>query len=129
MASWEQLKTYIGSNYKITEDSGDLLKLLFSTNNDRSQLVFVNHAVTGSGIEFAVIASPIANVGAVELNSVLRETSEYLVGGVVIYGDLLMLRHAVPLADLDAGDFEIPLHLVVGAADGIEAKFVGSDRF
>jgi hypothetical protein len=92
-------------------------------------MVLVNHNKTGSGIEFAIIASPVANVGTVELNALLREASEYVVGGVVIYGDLIMLRHAVPLADFDASDFEAPLHLVLGAADSIEAKFVGSDVF
>jgi hypothetical protein len=129
VASWEQLKTYVRSNYKITTDDGNLLKLLFSTSNGRSQVVLVNHVTTGSNVEFAIIASPVANVGTVELNSLLREASEYVVGGVVVYGDLIMLRHAVPLADLDAGDFEAPLHLVIGAADSIEAKFVGSDAF
>jgi hypothetical protein len=129
VASWEQLRSYIGSNYKITEDNGELLKLLFSTENGRSQILLVNYSKTGSGVEFAIVASPIATVGTVELNSLLREASEYVVGGVVIYGDLLMLRHAVPLADLDASDFEVPLHFVVSAADSIEAKFVGSDNF
>lgn len=129
MASWEQLKSYIASNYKVTSDDGGLVKLLFSTQNGRSQVVLVSHSPTGSGIEFAIIASPVANVGTVDLTPVLREASEYVVGGLVIYGDLLMVRHAVPLADLDTNDFEQPFHLVLGAADAIEAKFVGSDNF
>ncbi|WEO76466.1 hypothetical protein BJQ94_13980 [Cryobacterium sp. SO2] len=129
MASWLQLKSYIGSNYQISADDGDLLKLLFSTGNGRSQMVLVSHSTTGTGVEFAIIASPVATVGTVELNSLLREVSEYSVGGVVIYGDMLMIRHSVPLADLDAGDFDAPLVLVTGAADAVEAKFVGSDAF
>ena len=129
MATWQQLKEYIRSKYSVTEDSGDLLKLVFNTQYGRSQMVLVAHSVTGTDLEFATIASPFATVGSVELNAVLREVSEYVVGGAAIYGDLLMVRHAVPLASLDADDFESPLHLVIGAADAIEAKFVGSDAY
>lgn len=129
MATWSQLTTFISSKYKITSNDGTFLKMLFSTNLGRSQVVFVSLSTTGAGAEFATIASPVATVGTVDIHTLLRETSEYIVGGVAIYGDLVVLRHAVPLADLDAGDFEVPLHLVVSAADAIEAKFVGTDAF
>ncbi|MGN6425492.1 MAG: hypothetical protein ACTHMF_01650 [Leifsonia sp.] len=129
MASWDQLKQYIASGYTITSDDGTLIKLLFDTGNGRSQIVLVEKSVTGSGVEFATIASPVATLGTVDLNALLREASEYVVGGLVAYSDTLTLRHSVPLADLDAGDFDAPLHFVIGAADSIEAKFVGTDDF
>lgn len=129
MASWEQLKIFIRSNYEIAADEGSLVKLLFSTGNDRSQLVTVGHGITPIGAEVAIIASVVAEVGTIDTHALLREMAEYDIGGVALYGDRLAIRHAVPLADLDPGDFVSPLQHVTIMADRIEAKFVGSDVF
>jgi len=129
VASWDQVKSYIGANYTIASDDGNLIKLVFELEGGRTQMVLVTYNATHAGIEFAMISSPIAEVGTVDLVPLLREASERVVGGVVAYGNNLMLRHAVPLADLDASDFDTPLQLVTAAADSIEAKFLGTDEF
>lgn len=129
MASWDELKTYIHANYNVSKDDGGVLTLLFGTSGDRSQLVFVARSSTGSGIPFATIASPFAKVGEIDPTTVLRELSEYVVGGAVIYGDNYNVRHAVPLVNLDSNEFEAPLHLVLNAADALEKQFSGGDAF
>jgi hypothetical protein len=129
MASWEELRSYIRITYKVAEDNGNLLRLLFAVGEGRSQIVIVAKSTTGSGVEFATIASPFAEAGQVEIDSVLGSMAEYVVGGIVAYGDMYMVRHSVPLANLDPDEFEGPLHLVLSAADVLEAKFVGSDNF
>jgi hypothetical protein len=128
MAKWQQLRDYIFATYQVDREENEVIQLLFRIDGERTQLVLVSHTQTGAGVDFALIASPIADHGAVELGVLLRETSEYVVGGVVMYGNRIMLRHAVPLADLDVSDFETPLHLVLSAADAMEAKFLGTDH-
>lgn len=128
MATWQALRNYIHTTYTVAGEDGDIVRLVFDVGNGRSQLVLVSPTSTHAGAEFALIASPIGDLGTVDLNVLLREAGEYVVGGVVMYGSRIMLRHAVPLADLDASDFETPLHLVLGAADAMEAKFLGSDH-
>ena len=129
MANWNNLKAYINANYKVAEDQGSLVKLIFTFDSGRSQLVLVTHTTTGAGIEFATITSPFAKVGEVDLGVALRELNEYVVGGAVIVGDFIVVRHAVPMDALDADDFEAPLHLVLNAAEAMEQKFVGTDNF
>lgn len=129
MATWDELRAYIGLSYKVAEDGGELLKLLFTLDDGRSQLVLVARNDTGGGIAFATIASPFATVGQIDPLPVLTELSEYVVGGAVIYGDLWMVRHSVPLQNLDTNEFEAPLQLVLNTADALEKKYVGIDKF
>ena len=38
------------------------------------------------------------------------------------------LRHAVPLANVDANEFEVPMKLVLHSADVLERKLTGADN-
>lgn len=128
MADWAALRNYIHATYTVASEDQNVLRLVFTIANGRTQLVFIAEARTGAGEQFALISSPIGDLGAVDLSVLLREASEYVVGGIVLYGSRIALRHAVPLADLDVSDFETPLHLVLQAADAMEAKFLGTDH-
>ena len=129
MANWSNLKNYIQANYKIAEDKGQLISLIFALPGNRSQLVLVRHTTTGAGTEFATISSAFAKSAEVDLGAALTELNDYVVGGAVINGEFAVVRHAVPLDALDAEDFEAPLQLVVSAADALEKMFAGSDEF
>jgi hypothetical protein len=129
MASWEDLRAYVQNNYKIAKDDGALLSLVFETGGGRSQTVLIARNDTGGGIPFATIASAVGAVSELPLAAVLAELSEYVVGGAVIYGDLLMVRHSVPLVNLDVNEFVTPLDLVLNTADLLEQKYLEHDRF
>jgi hypothetical protein len=129
MASWEELRSYIRITYKVADDDGAMLKLLFTVGEGRTQIVVVAQSTTAGGAEFATIASPFAELGQLEIDSVLGTMADYVVGGIVAYGQMYMVRHSVPLADLDPDEFDGPLRLVLSTADALEAKFIGSDRF
>ena len=50
-------------------------------------------------------------------------------GGIAAMGDLVTVRHSVPLLNLDINEFERPLGLVTGTADRLEQQFQGGDQF
>lgn len=127
MADWEALRTFVTDTYVVAKEGDGLIEMVFTLGGDRSQLVLVARSTAGDGTDFATIASPVGNVDEYHLPALLREASEYVVGGVVAYGNRVMVRHAVPLADLDASEFDVPLRHVIRAADAIEAKFLGTD--
>jgi hypothetical protein len=129
MASWDELRSYIRITYKVADDDGTVLRLVFSVGEGRSQIVVVGQSTTGGGAEFATIASPFAEVGKLAIDPVLDTLADYVVGGVVTYGQMYMVRHSVPLADLDPDEFDGPLRMVLSTADALEAKFVGTDQF
>ncbi|WP_327638068.1 hypothetical protein OHB24_06760 [Kribbella sp. NBC_00482] len=130
MATWDELRSYIRINYKVDQDDGNLIRLLFAIGDDRTQIVIVAKSSTGDGAsQFATIASPFAEVGDIDIESALTAIAEYVVGGVVAYGRTYMVRHSVPLETLDPGEFEGPLRMVLHTADALEAKLIGSDKF
>lgn len=129
MASWQELKGHIASNYKIADDQGSFLKLIFGVNGDRSQVVFVHHISNNSGEQWAAVESPIGPVAKVSLPDALEAISETVCGGLSRIGDLLTVRDSFPLANLDINEFEAPLHHVIGIADGLEAQFAGGDEY
>ncbi|MCF6389372.1 hypothetical protein L2K20_20560 [Mycobacterium sp. MBM] len=129
MANWNHVADYLRRNFKISDDQGDFLSLLFDVGGGRSQIVTVSKgSMSATDEEFAVIASPIADARAVNIQAVLEEAAEYVVGGVVKHGDSLAYKHAVPLANLDLSELTGPLELVLKSADYMEAKFTGADR-
>lgn len=130
MATWEDLTGYIGNHYKVADQQDGLVKLIFEFDDLRSQVVIVSKATLAGGAEeWLLIQSPFAKVGAVDPNSVLEFMSDMVCGGLARIGDLLTVRHAVPLANLNINEFERPLHLVTFTADMLEKKFAGRDAF
>ena len=129
MATWDDVAIYLRTNYKIVEDKGTVLALVFDVGDGRSQLLHVSRGSMPSIDEdFAEIASPIADAASVDVAAVLKEASKLVIGGIVQYGEKLVLRHTVPLANVDANEFIGPLEVVTTVADMLEKKYTGSDE-
>jgi hypothetical protein len=132
VATWEELRQYIGLTQKVEENSGeDWVTFVLATSGDRMQQVFVSKMTLEDGKEeWAVIESPFGEIDKIDLAQALRESTTLVCGGLGIFQDnLVTLRHAVPLAALDAQEFDRPLTLVSNGADVLEDKLGGGDRF
>jgi hypothetical protein len=130
MATWKDLAGYVRANYKVSDESPTSMKLVFDTGNLRSQLVMLWYMTLGEGgEEWLQIESPFAEVGRVDLRNALEEVGRIVCGGLALIGDVVTIRHAVPLANLNINEFERPLALVTNTADRLEAKLAGGDQF
>ena len=130
MANWPALLTYVRQNYKIAEDSDTILKLIFNTDNLRSQVVFISRSERGdSGEEWVLLQSPIGPASAVDLKRAASLAEDYICGGLVIAFDMVLLRHSMPLDDLSISEFEQPLRVVVNGADQIESQLSTTDTY
>lgn len=125
MASWTELRQYIQSNYKVSEDHDSFLHMVFSFTDGRRQIVTVSHAVMDSGEEWVKIDSPIGKFDEISLTEAVRRVGGLICGGIAAIDEWVTLRDAFPLANLDTNEFEAPLHLVVGTADELERELVG----
>jgi hypothetical protein len=56
----------------------------------------------------------------------MRET---MCGGIGATGELVTVRHAAPLVNMDINELERPLLLVTTTADRLERQFQGGDIF
>jgi hypothetical protein len=120
----------VHSNYKIADERPNLIKLIFDTGDLRSQIVLLTRETLMDGEEeWVTISSPVAALGSLNLEEFLREVGDIVCGGAALEGDVLVIKHAAPLVNLDVNEFERPLRLVTMTADALEKKFVGSDKY
>jgi hypothetical protein len=137
VATWAQLVAFIRGEYEIIGEEPDEIRILVRYQTDdedelsgRTQVVVVAREVLDRREDWVQIASPFARVHEVDLRMVLAEVgNSTVVGGVVIVGEYVVLRHSLPLVNLDINEFVDPLVLVTGSAEMLERQFIGRDDF
>lgn len=130
MATWQDLANYIRAHYKVAEEAPGMMKLIFDTGDLRSQVVMVWRVTLNDGAEeWLQIESPFAELGTVDLGRALQEVGQIVCGGLAIVGNVLTIRHAAPLENLNINEFERPLGLVTNTADRLEHILSGGDQF
>ncbi|KAA2250964.1 YbjN domain-containing protein [Solihabitans fulvus] len=130
MASWGDVVAYVRAEYQVIAQDRDEIRILFEFDDDRSQVVVLAREVLDELHEWVQIASPCALVADVDLKQLLEEVGHTTVaGGAAIMGDHVVLRHSLPLENLDINELVDPMTLVAGSADELEEKFVGGDSY
>jgi hypothetical protein len=112
MATWADVRSHIASKYRIANDNGTVITMEFDTGNGRSQLVLVAGSDTTIQLK-----SPFAKEGQVQPGKVIQSAGMF---GVCQVNELYCLTHLMLTETLDALEFDVPLRLIVEAADEIE---------
>ena len=132
MASWDDLRAYIHSNYSASDVSARAIEMSFGFPSGSSQSVYVSSLEGPDGAIWASIDSPIGLETQVDLFAALRMVEDVTCGGLahLFLGgqDVVVVRHAVPLATLDPEEFNAPLRMVTAAADAFAQALVGTDQ-
>ncbi|OLF18203.1 hypothetical protein [Actinophytocola xanthii] len=136
MADWGDLVAYIRYSYDVILYQPDEVRIRVSFAKDeedvlgRQQIMVVAHEVLDQKEDWVQIATPFARVDQVDLREVLTEAGNTIVvGGIVLMGDHLVLRHSLPLINLDINEFTDPLDLVASGAEQLERRFTGRDDY
>lgn len=136
MAAWQDVVRFIRRVYEVVRMEADELRILVRFGDDlederiRVQTIVVAREVFDGGEEWVQLATPFARVDQVDLEAVLDEIgTTTVVGGAVIMGDYVVLRHSLPLANLDFNELADPLVLLAGAGDQLEREFTGHDDY
>jgi hypothetical protein len=130
MTTWQELTGYVRANYKIADEQPEMMKIIFETEGLRSQVVLLARQVLMDGAEeWLQIMSPFADVQTVDLKKALADVGNVVCGGAALIENLLFIRHAVPLLNLNINEFERPLLLVTVTADRLERELVGGDKY
>lgn len=99
------------------------MSIVVPANEGRTQLVHVSDAES-----VIIIRSPIARVGEVSADQVMRATDGRLLG-VQMIGDLYLVASIVVLADMSEEELEKPLWFVALTADQLEQQLVLGDKY
>ena len=130
MATWEDLLAFVRTEYRIVEDTGDEVRVMVEYEDGRSQVIVLCREVLDHREEWAQVASVCGLVRDVDLQRLLAEIGETsVVCGAVIMGEHVVLRHSLPLENLDINEFTDPLTFVADTADQLEEIFFGGDGY
>lgn len=130
MATWGDIATFVRSEYKVIEDTGDEIRILIEYEDHRSQVIMICREELDKREDWVQIASVCGRVADVDLHRLLAEIGETsVVCGAVIMGEHVVLRHSIPLMNLDINEFLDPLTFVSDTADHIEEIFFGGDGY
>jgi hypothetical protein len=121
MATQAEVKSYITKNMSAELIDGDLYKVVYDLGNDRSQLVYA--AVMEKVMS---VSSPFAKTEDVTPKQAIKAVEDYTFG-IGTLGDWYVVRHVVPLADLDESEIIVGLEIVAGVADELEEELIGGD--
>ncbi|RRO15814.1 hypothetical protein EIL87_16835 [Saccharopolyspora rhizosphaerae] len=114
--------------YRIIEFSDEEIRILVEYEDDRSQIVIVARERLDDSEDWVQVVSVIGRADQVDLHEVLAELGQTsVVCGAVLIGEHLVLRHAVPLLNLDINEFVDPLNFVAETADHLEEVFFRED--
>ena len=138
MATWNDLVRYVRLRYEVMRGDEDEIRILYrlgdqdedSIIEERTQVMILAREELDKEEDWVQVATPFARVADVDVNAVLEEMGRTtVVGGAVIMGEWLVLRHSLPLRNLQYNELDDPLHLVASAADTLEHRYVGGDNF
>ncbi|MFL6124014.1 hypothetical protein [Actinophytocola sp.] len=136
MADWGDLVAYIRHTYDVIRYEPDEVRIRVSFLKDeediqgRKQIMVVAHEILDQKEDWVQIATPFARIEQVDLREVLTEVGNTIVvGGIALMGDYVVLRHSLPLINLDINEFTDPLDLVASGAEQLERRFTGRDDY
>ncbi|MDA3646326.1 hypothetical protein LZ318_28750 [Saccharopolyspora indica] len=140
MATWEDLAAFVRAEYavaedldteteyRIIEDGDDEIRVLVEYEDDRSQIVIICRERLDGREDWVQVVSVIGRAADVDLQKLLWELGQVsVVCGAVIVGDHVLLRHSVPLLNLDINEFTDPLNFIAETADHLEEMFFRDD--
>jgi hypothetical protein len=133
LANWEQLKKFVHDNYVVSDDVGGGLKLEFVGEDKRTQLMFITYFSLNNGSEgWVTLESPVGKTSEIDLTRALAGAGGVVCGGLALWDadpNLVMMKHALPLENLDANELVRPMQLLATSADKLEQELTGEDRF
>jgi hypothetical protein len=137
MATWDEVRAYVLSNYEVDSDRGDGVTVLFSFSDGTSQKVVVADRGEMWDEHWIGIFTVVAQESQVNLRDVLVMSGDLKFGGLGLLPfvpggtqlSLVILQHAVPLSKLDENDLALPMQLIAELGDHIERQLTGRDVF
>ena len=131
MATWADLVQFIRTEYEVVARTEDEIRIEFTwEDEDRSQVMIISREVLDRRYEWVQILTPIGLARNCDLHRVLEAIGHTTIAcGAAIMGEHLVVRHSLPLENLDINEFVDPLTLIAGTADNLESEFWGGDDY
>lgn len=129
MPTWNEIKDYARSRYRLADDQEHYFSLIFAFDDGRSQKIFVRR-FEAFNMEWVEFRSAVCPGDKIPPKVALRKNEGLACGALAIDsdGDYILVYNA-PLPTMDPDEFELPLHVIARTADRFENDYSGEDDF
>ncbi len=125
LQTWEDVRAYLNRKYVIATSEPTWLRLLWSfpagDGNTLLQAVEVT-TVEAHGGTWLRLLSVLAQRSEIDLERCLRLNHDLVVTGISLHGDLLLIRHHLPLPLSSPDELDRMVELVPRAAAGLRQR-------
>jgi hypothetical protein len=129
MATWEDVRQYIHTNYRVADEAPGVVRMIFDLGNGRAQNVFVSSKAVGA-YEYLSIWTPVCHESRMPARDALVRNADLTLGALALAPDgTMILRQSVPLKDLDIDEFEVPLRTLTQLGDMLEQQYAVADQY
>ncbi|GLZ41339.1 hypothetical protein [Actinokineospora sp. NBRC 105648] len=135
MATWADLARFVRGEYEVISENDEEIRIQVNfedvnEEDERTQIIILAREILDAKHEWVQLATPVGLVERADLKALLTEIGlSSIACGAAIMGEHVVLRHSLPLKDLDIHEFTDPLELLAGTADQIEEMFFGGDQY
>lgn len=126
--TWADLQHHMRSQYKLQDDQADMMSMVWSYDDGRSQKIIVRRykAADRPMVEFK---SAFARRGMVDPITLLEDNSKLPLATVALSGEVYLVVYNALLEHLHLDDFDFILARVAAVADALEEKYVRADDY
>lgn len=130
MSGWADVINYVRLRYEVLQEQDGWIRFRLGTDGSRTQQATVHLLPDPGDTVRAEISSAVGRADEIDLRRLLELVGESEVGGAAIVDGVALLRHVVPLGDLDIRhEFQGPLEALVHRADQLERRLTSQDEF
>jgi hypothetical protein len=128
MATWADIQAHMRATYKLQEDEPEVLRMMWTYEDDRSQKVTVR-CFQAFDREMVEVKSAFALRESVDPTVVLEENSKLPLATIALSGNVYLVVYNALMESLTLEDLDFLLSRVAGVADTLEEKYVQTDFF
>jgi hypothetical protein len=127
--TWNEIKDYARSKYRLAEDEENWFSLVWSYDDGRSQKIWVRR-FNAFDMDWLEFRSFVCKGDKIPPLVALKKNAGFACGHLALDndGDYCFLYNA-PLPTMDPDEFELPLHDIARTADQFESDYDGEDKF
>lgn len=129
MPTWQEVQQYARNKYRLAKDEPERFALIFNMEGGRTQQIWVRtfNAYNQAFIEYK---SYFCKEGEMQPVVALKKNAEMATGFIAQVGEHYAVIWNLPLGQMDAEEFDLPLNAIAWQAEQLEKLYSsGSDEF
>lgn len=128
MPSWNDVRDRLRKTYKLENDEGELVSVVWTLADERTQKVVIKNFKLNDD-DMVEIKSAFAKGKSPDAKVLLTKNAEMPLGTVALAGDVYFVVYNAPLRNIHDDDLTFFMTTVATTADALEKEFGTGDMY